>query len=289
LNEQGRVRIGELSRRTGVSVDVLRAWERRYSLLQPERSGGGQRLYAGSDEQRIRSMLERLAEGLSPAEAARVVARDAGPNGRVTPADLAAELTAALDALDTPRAHATLDRMFDELGTDRALVEVVMPYLRDLGNRWACAEITVAEEHFASRLLNARLLDAARGWDEGAGPRAVLACPPGEEHDLGLISFGIALHQRGWRITYLGANTPISAIADLAQALDARAVVLAAATPVRFADVREQLEELARGPAALALGGAGAQEKLVAEIGARRLTGDPVAATVAMAELVSAS
>jgi DNA-binding transcriptional MerR regulator/methylmalonyl-CoA mutase cobalamin-binding subunit len=288
LSAPGRIRIGELSRRTGVSVDVLRAWERRYGLLSPERSGGEQRLYGTADEQRIRAMLERLAEGLSPAEAARIVTRDAASDGPVTPAALSAELTAALDALDTPRAHAALDRMFDGLGTDRALAEVVMPYLRELGDRWACAEITVAEEHFASRLLHARLLGAARGWDEGAGPRALLACPPGEEHDLGLISFGIALHQRGWRITYLGANTPIGAIADLAETLGASAVVLSATTPARFADVSDRLRELAA-VKTLALGGAGAQEKLVADIGARRLGGDPISGAAAMAELIGAS
>jgi methanogenic corrinoid protein MtbC1 len=178
--------------------------------------------------------------------------------------------------------------MFDELGTDRALADVVMPYLRDLGDRWACAEITVAEEHFASRLLHARLLDAARGWDEGTGPRALLACPPGEEHDLGLIAFGIALHQRGWRITYLGANTPIGAIAGLAATLDIGAVVLSATTAVRFADVLDQLTELAA-VTTLALGGAGAHEKIAADSGAHRLDGDPVAGAAAMGYLISAS
>jgi methanogenic corrinoid protein MtbC1 len=163
-----------------------------------------------------------------------------------------------------------------------------MPYLRDVGDRWARGEMTVAEEHFASRLLHGRLLGAARGWDEGGGPRALLACPPGEEHDLGLITFGIALRRRGWRITYLGASTPIGAIAELAATLDADAVVLSATTPVRFADVLDQLRELAA-VAPLALGGAGAKPKVVADIGARRLDGDPVAGAAALAEPISAS
>jgi MerR family transcriptional regulator, light-induced transcriptional regulator len=276
------VRIGELSRRTGVSVDVLRVWERRYGLLAPERSGGGQRLYSAADEQRIRAMLEQLGAGLSAAEAARIVTADAVGQPRVTPAELGAPVASALDALDENAANAALDRVFAGLGTDSAIRDVLMPYLRDLGDRWACAQASVAEEHFASRLIQGRLLSAARGWDGGSGPRALLACPPGEEHDIPLIAFGIALRQRGWRITYLGANTPIGPVGQMAEALGIDAVVLAATTPPRFADVLEDLRGLA-GRVPLALAGEGASPRVVADAGARRLGGDPVAGAAELA------
>jgi MerR family transcriptional regulator, light-induced transcriptional regulator len=282
VSTPGRVRIGELSRRTGVSVDVLRVWERRYGLLVPERSGGGQRLYSEADERRIRAMLEHLASGVSAAEAARIVAADAAGQARVSPEELAAPLASALEALDENAANAALDRIFGGLGADSAIRDVLMPYLHDLGDRWACAQASVADEHFASRLIQGRLLSAARGWDGGSGQRALLACPPGEEHDIGLIAFGIALRQRGWRITYLGANTPIGPVGQMAEALSVDAVVLAATTPPRFADVLEELRELAtRVP--LALAGAGASPKLVADAGARRLSGDPVAGAAELA------
>jgi MerR family transcriptional regulator, light-induced transcriptional regulator len=275
MRSPGRVRIGELSRRTGVSVDVLRVWERRYGLLSPERTPGGQRLYSAGDEQRIRAMRSHLDDGLSAGEAARLVSRPA-TGSPATPRELAAALETALDALDEARAHATLDQVFDDLGIEVALTDVLMPYLRGLGDRWACAEVSVAEEHFASRLLQARLLAAARGWDAGGGPRALLACPPGEAHDLALISFGIALRRRGWRITYLGASTPIGSLLDMAQALDARIVVLSATTPVRFADVSDSLRTLAAA-VPLALAGEGANAQIAADVGARLLEGDPVA------------
>ena len=89
------------------------------------------------------------------------------------------------------------------------LSEIVMPYLRDLGDRWERGEVTVAQEHFASSVLRGRLLGLARGWGRGIGPRALLACAPGEQHDLGLIAFGLALRAHGWRIEYLGADTPL--------------------------------------------------------------------------------
>src|SRR5215217_832748 len=280
MSTTGRVRIGELSRRTGVSIDLLRVWERRYGVLAPERTPGGQRLYSVADEQRIRAMQGHLARGLSAGEAARLVTQSGG--AAVSAQELALPLADALDELDEAGAHAALDRVFGELGVESALSDVLMPYLRELGDRWACAEVTAAEEHFASRLLHARLLGAARGWDRGSGPRALLACPPGEDHDLALVSFGIALGRLGWRITFLGANTPIGAIAQMVAEMDVALVVLAATTPVRFAAVADQLRDLS-GTAQVAIAGAGANARLAADAGARLLDTDPVAAAYEVA------
>jgi DNA-binding transcriptional MerR regulator len=282
MSASGRVRIGELARRTGVTSDVLRVWERRYGLLTPERTPGGQRLYSREDEDRIRRMLENLNEGLSAAEAARVVLSDDG-QAAGSAAELGRPLTEALDGLDAGRAHSALDRLFSELGVEGTLTEVVMPYLRGVGERWACGDTTVAREHFASRLLHGRLLGAAQGWDTGIGPRAILACPPGEEHDLPLVAFGLALRRQGWRITYLGASTPVGSMAELVEPLEPRVIVLSAATPTVLIGALDELRVLAdRIP--LAIGGRGINEALANDIGARMLSGDPVSAAAEVAK-----
>src|SRR5690348_17685603 len=116
-----RVRIGELGRRVGVSEHVLRAWERRYGLLRPQRSPGGYRLYSDADERRVRRMQAHLAAGLSAAEAARAALSDErlgsppGSTGSADGAGLAApaqELAESLDRMDEPGAQAALDRLF---------------------------------------------------------------------------------------------------------------------------------------------------------------------------------
>lgn len=280
MSASGRVRIGELARRTGVNVDLLRVWERRYGLLTPERSAGGQRLYSRGDEERIRRMRANLDNGLTAAEAARLVT--AAPTPESGPAELAGPLADALDDLDAGRAHGLLDRLLSEFGLEVTLRDVVIPYLREVGERWECAETTVAREHFASRLLHGRLMGAAQDWDSGTGPRAVLACPPGEEHDLPLLAFGLALRRHGWRISYLGANTPVAGIAELAEQLEPRIVVLAASTSMRVAPVAGELRDLAaRVP--VAIGGRGGNRALADDIGARLLTGDPVSAAADVA------
>ena len=154
----------------------------------------------------------------------------------------------------------------------------MIPYLHELGRRWERGEASVAQEHFASNLLRGRLLGLARGWAEATGPRAVLACAPGEFHDLPLISFGLALAARGWSITYLGPDTPIATIKEALGGLERALVVISAMTPERFLTVQDELTELA-GDLRLALAGAGATKKLASATGAALLLDeDPVTA-----------
>jgi DNA-binding transcriptional MerR regulator len=279
MHGDGYLRIGELSRRTGVSVELLRAWEKRYGLLDPARSGGGFRLYSDADVERVQSMQRHLGEGLAAAEAAR---RAASPAAASTPANgglvdaSRGELAEALAAFDEARSHAVFDRLLATFGLDTVLGEVVLPYLHELGEAWERGDVTVAQEHFASGLVRGRLLGLARGWGGGVGPLALLACPPGELHDLALIAFGLALRARGWRITYLGQDTPLDALAAEAQTLKPRAIVLALTRPETAAESRE-LKRLAR-DVPVWLAGAGATEQLAKRTGARLLDGGPVAA-----------
>jgi DNA-binding transcriptional MerR regulator len=279
-----RVRIGELSRRVGVAPELLRAWERRYGLLSPERTGGGLRLYSGEDEARVRRMQAFLAEGLAAGEAARAALRAelrgppelAAPPGAPVEARVRA-LEEALGRFDAVSAQRTFDALQAELSLDPFLGEVVLPFLRRLGERWATGEVSVAQEHFASNLLRDRIHTLAQGWDAGTGPRALLACPPGESHHLGLSCFGLALRARGWRITFLGAETPFDTILDTIAALEPDVTVLSAVDPARFAAAEDQLSELAAATP-LILAGAGAGPLIAERVGARLLEVDPVSA-----------
>ena len=297
------LRIGELARRVAVREDLLRAWERRYGLLKPVRSPGGFRLYSNADEQRVRRMQAHLALGLAAAQAARaaldeetdhsVMAAPVPPAAERTPAGatahpdtppsgndrgvagLAGELRRALDALDEPAAQAVLDRLFADFTVETTLRQVVLPYLRDLGDRWAKGAIGVATEHFASNLLRARLASLAQGWGQGRGPCAVLACPPGELHDLPLLVFGVALHRNGWRIVYLGADTPLADLGRTVEETRPDAVILAAVAPERFQESISDLITLAP-TASIRLAGAGATTSLADTVGATVLAGDPI-------------
>ncbi|WP_162801953.1 B12-binding domain-containing protein [Ornithinimicrobium murale] len=294
------MRIGELAARTGVSAHVLRVWERRYGLLTPIRSTGGYRLYGPSDEWRVRETVRLRTTGLATAQAAAAAlsaSRQAsddptstrsvahGARGGAAPA-LRERLLSSIGAFDDGAAHAVLDAALEQLGVEEALQEVILPVLHETGERWASGSFTVAQEHFASHVVRHRLASLALAWDAGTGPLAVLACPPGEQHELGLLAFGVVLGRAGWRVRYLGADTPVATLASAVETLGPELVVLSAVQTQPLVDTADHLDQLSESAAQalrsahLVVAGAGATTPVAERLGATLLTGDPVDAAL---------
>jgi MerR family transcriptional regulator, light-induced transcriptional regulator len=284
------MRIGELSRRVGVSTDTLRVWERRYGVLKPRRTPGNARLYSAVDEARVRLMQRYINQRVPPAQAAQLslAARfklSGGSRADPRETDLirpAAQLRHALDRFDEAGADQALEQLLSEYSVLVIMRRVLLPYLRDVGERWARGETTVAQEHFASNFVMFRLATLSRGWDRGLGPRALLACAPDEEHTIGLICFGIALHKHGWRIAYLGASTPPEMLKVAAAELRPDLITVCAYLPERLTPALDGLREVAE-EWRLALAGPGASAELADSSGAEHLADDPVGAAAAMA------
>ena len=310
------MRIGELAAKVGVSTHVLRAWEARYGLLRPVRSAGGYRLYGHEDERRVREVIALRDQGVSAAEASRrVLATERGgydddaddesgqagaahagrgtsggtasgvgtPNGsappglRADPPMLVAQLLDAVTALDEDRAHAVLDTAFVERSVESAIIDVLLPLFVRVGEMWELGRIGIAQEHFASSLVRRRLGALSLTWGVGTGPVAVLACPPGEFHDIVLLSFGVLLGRAGWRIRYLGPDTPIHSLSQAARLTQADAVVLACRRPTGFRGHASALRRLSEDhPVWLA--GRGATPRVLEEVGVPNLGGDLIAA-----------
>jgi DNA-binding transcriptional MerR regulator len=276
------LRIGEVARRSGVSPELLRAWERRYGLLRPARTASGYRLYSEDDLARVARMQQLLQTGLAAAEAARQAGDPSATAAETPERELdVRRLADALARFDDAGAQDAFDRLLADFTGTAVLEQAVLPLLRELGERWARGEASVAEEHFASNLIRGRLLGLARGWDRGGGPRAVLACAPGERHELGLIAFGIALRTHGWRITFLGAETPLETLTLVVTALAPDAAVLVALDRARLGDL-EALRLVAQ-VTTLWLAG-DVDDDLAGAIGARALETDPVGAATVVAE-----
>jgi MerR family transcriptional regulator, light-induced transcriptional regulator len=279
----GYLRIGQLAKRTGASPELLRAWEQRYGLLQPTRTVGGFRLYSAADEAKVQRMQGLVSGGLAAAQAARLVLSDGEPppptaSPPATTLDEAAgDLTASLDRLDEQAANTALDQLFSTYTVETVLQEVILPYLHRLGDRWEAGEASVAQEHFASNLLRGRLLGLAQGWGQGRGPSAILACVPGEQHELGLLVFGVALRRRGWRITYLGTDSPIEAVADLSRSVLPAVVVLLSINPQGFLDQAREIEQLAK-QVQVMIAGTGATPEVARQTRTHVLDQDPVSA-----------
>jgi DNA-binding transcriptional MerR regulator len=277
--------IGELSRRVGVSSDLLRKWERRYGILRPGRTAGNHRLYSRVDEARVRLMLDHVRQGMPAAQAAELaiaarfrVTPDAAPSEMLDQLALArGRMLEALARYDETSADQILEKLLARVSPTSIVRDVFLTLMHDVGEEWASGRISIAQEHFSTGFILTRLLTLARGWDHGLGPRVLLACPSGEQHTLGLIAFGIAVHQIGWRVTYLGPDTPAGMLLEAADSVKPRLIVVAALTVGRLDTAAPELERLA-GQWPLAVAGDAASAAVAVRIGARYLADDPVSA-----------
>ena len=281
---QPHLRIGELSRRVGVSEHVLRAWELRYGLTEPARSEGGYRLYTQEDEYRVRRMLAYLSQGFAAAQAAQAAIAEGnpGPASKVTAFTEKMELEDAykglvenFDRLDESAVQAILDRVFADYEVETVLRGILLPYLEEVGRRWSEKTLSVGQEHFSSNVIRGRLVELAHGWGTGDGPVAILACPPDEAHEFALFMTGIVLHRHGWQIRFLGANTPITDLLQIAAEIHPAIVLLASTAKERFAAVIPELIQLSQ-VAPLGLCGRGATQAIANKSGALFFSGDPV-------------
>jgi len=233
--------IKEAAARTGLTVPVLRAWERRYGVVTPTRTAGGYRVYDEAAIGRLWSMRRLIDDGWSPSAAAAAIIAGTDPpastpigpasEGRTHP--LVEQLVDAAAALDAARIEAVLDEMFASGTYERVMDDHVAPSLRALGDAWAAGRLPVAGEHIASNAVLRRLA----AWFQASGPgrdqgRPVLVgMPPGARHELGGLIFATALRRAGLPVVYLGADLPLADWITAVERTDARAVVIGAVMP----------------------------------------------------------
>jgi len=259
-----------VAERTGLSQDVLRAWERRHGAVTPARSEAGQRLYSDADIDRL-SLLAAAARAGRPLgrtatlpleELRRVVAEDAERGAaRSTPAsEFLERAIAAMSDLDPARLQTVLRGAVLALGGPDSLDEVVAPLLRRIGAGWRAGEIGIAHEHAASVVVR-RLLGWLAEFVEVSDDarRAVVACLAHERHELGAALATAAAAHAGWRVTYLGPDLPAGEIAAAASRQRADVVGVSIVVPGDVAATRSELQALrgALGPRTLLLAGGG--------------------------------
>lgn len=230
-----RYSVQAAARATGVSEHRIRTWERRYGVPQPARDATGRRLYEEADLGAIQSMARLIDSGLPASEAARSVLRgERMPEHVSSSPPLHPTTDLLLDAarrLDGDQVEQTLRELL--LSRDPEVLDgVIMPLLGAVGMRWEAGSANVAGEHFVSEIVRQQLIACAEPRATGVrrSPTLVLACPPGEQHDLGLLALWHLLRPSGARLIYLGCDVPSADIIAIVQQVKPDAVVLGATT-----------------------------------------------------------
>jgi MerR family transcriptional regulator, light-induced transcriptional regulator len=290
--------ISTVSELTGVNAITLRAWERRYGLINPTRTEAGHRLYSRSDIEHIKAILQLLDTGITISRVtdamqqtrygAQATTQDDGPWQRYT-----TNLLKAIAEFD----EATLETLYNEAMSlypvDLVTRQLLLPLLKILGERWMNETAGVAEEHFFSIFMRNKLGSRFHHRNlHNTGPRIVAACLPGEQHVFGLLLFALSAHARGYRIILLGADMPLAQLPEVVRRTQSKAIVLSGSIEAVNPDIDEDLsalESLCKVP--ICIGGSYAYRRLhvLEDLGLYPLGDDLSAGLHTLAQLLASS
>lgn len=279
-----------VARRTGLTPDVLRAWERRYGAIQPSRTGN-RRLYNDADVERLRLLrraagagrrigqistlstaaLQELVSGDERAmesEPAPERSRPAGSEKSETAEEqqlgaVRDECLGAVNDLDAVRLEAALARAMVSFGQGAAVEKIALPLMQEIGSRWHEGTLRVAHEHLASAVVRSFVGEMGNGRDRTAGgPVLVIATPTGQRHEFGALAAVTVAASRGWQVMYLGPDLPADEIAAAVGMKGASAVALSIVYPADDPSLDRELKKLRRllpAGTAILVGGRAAQ------------------------------
>lgn len=255
-----------VTRQTGVTPATLRAWERRYGILLPDRTAGGHRLYSERDIATIKWLREHIEQGMTISRAVALLQHQLGQEG-IVPVSLVQILTEVPQparSLDTIRLNLYESLIeFDEFSAEEILSEayslhpiesvclsVIQPVLAQLGYDWAAGKISIAHEHFAANYLRRKLLALI---DTGPSTRSgliAIGAAPADMHEMGILLLSIFLRRRGWRVVYLGQSVPLEDLPRSLPELNADVLVLSSTVSDSAQELRGIQSWLDRIPAA---------------------------------------
>lgn len=275
-------RIQKAAELSGVSEELIRAWERRYGVLAPERTATGYRLYSDDDVALLKRLRELTEEGTPISQAARLVPtlrqeiEHAQERRDETRADVPAlqrwhqEILRAAERMDQQAISRVLDEALSALHPLRVVDALVMPSLRVIGERWHAGELDVAQEHLATQALRSRVMSLLHAAPAGGGGlHIVCGCFPDEQHEIGAMAATLHFRYAGIRTSYLGQRTPVAELAKWSAHLGAKVIALSAVFihgPARFEEIVRELRETVPEGTTVVLGGqAAGQYREIAE------------------------
>ncbi|MEZ5064775.1 MAG: MerR family transcriptional regulator [bacterium] len=255
--------IGVVSSRTGLPLDVLRAWERRYAAVVPTRTDTGRRLYSDLDVERLRALRVAVDQGrrisdvasLSLAKLQALQQEDEASRARsrriarrrpkAEPAEYVTRGFAAVESLDRDQLVRVLEEA--EVALDRLSLyaDVLVPLLRRIGECWREGTLRIVNEHVATDVFRGFLARHVAPPDAPTDrPRLIVTTAAGQLHELGALLVAATARDHGWEPAYLGPNLPAEEIAAGVERYGARALALSLVYPVVDPRLDAELENL---------------------------------------------
>ena len=255
-----RYQIAAVARMTGLSVDSLRAWERRYEIVVPERDAAGIRQYTPEQVARLALAREatelghpiRRVAALEDVEIRRLLdaANRDRPSPESPPAQSAAavveEILAALRVYDIARVESLLSSGAMLLTPEAFVIDVLSVLMHSVGVLWELGRLSIAQEHIVSSLVRDFIGTLTRLRPPAGEETMLFATPPGELHEFGIFLAATLAAMRGVRVQLLGTSVPAEELLDAASHLTPRIVVLGIAQSEDTSNFAEYVAHLDR-------------------------------------------
>lgn len=241
--------IRTVSSLTGVNSVTLRAWERRYGLIRPQRTPKGHRLYSREDIDLINRVLALLDKGVSIGQVRDALERQEASLEGGQPGDAwtryRGRMIAAIIRFDEADLEDTYNETLSLYPVNEVTRKLIVPLLRELGRRWETAEGSIAEEHFFGVYLRNKLGARFHHRTRNArGPRLLCACLPGERHENGLLMFALSVVVADYRVVLLGSDLPLAELPAAARRSGADCVVLSGSASPTTRELERDLPDL---------------------------------------------
>jgi methanogenic corrinoid protein MtbC1 len=217
-SKEGKYNIKAISKMLGIQAGTLRAWERRYHIIEPVRNTAGHRLYSDEHVAILKWLIDKVNKGFTIGQAVDLFEKSyvtVEPTESMYENDysirLADDILGALLSFQENKANQLLNQAFSLFSIDKVTIDILGALLVKVGSKWENNEITVAHEHFVTSYLRTRIGMVFHGMPIDAfKPNVVCVCGPNETHELGLLIFTLFLRRKGFEVVYLGAGIPES-------------------------------------------------------------------------------
>ena len=247
LPDEPKYSVQRISDLTGINPVTLRAWERRYGILNPNRDENHYRMYSDRDLAILRWLINKKNNGVSISNASAnlhdMIAQDNWPEvipfgiaqaktvSAVPPQRYADNLFDLLTKHDEVEAARLFEEVISKFDLETLIEKIITPTLISVGKAWVRGEIMISTEHFATAFVLSRLNNLYISLPiVNKGPKILIGGAPAEEHEMGSLMMAVLLRNRGYRVEFLGANLHLDDLVDYAQQIKPAMVVLTAST-----------------------------------------------------------
>ncbi|MBE2974996.1 MerR family transcriptional regulator [Priestia megaterium] len=214
MAHEGKYNIKAISNMVGIQPGTLRAWERRYQILNPVRNDSGHRLYTEEDLRKLKWLTEKVSGGFTISQAVSLLETESSTVGTFeeegevdSPQKIRDELLTMLLSFEEGKAQDLINHAFSLYSVEKVVIDILGSLLVTVGDMWEKGQITSAHEHYTTQVLKTRISMIFYSLpSNGLLPKAIAVCGPNETHEVGLLVFTLFLRRKGFEVIYLGSS-----------------------------------------------------------------------------------